>query len=82
MLISAFTWLDYSEAHRRQMLDAINLLGERDTRDELGVGTIREKFRGHNKKFRGHNKGLWMAAQLTRPARNDRMVETMMTADG
>ncbi|MCX6842876.1 MAG: DUF6361 family protein [candidate division WOR-3 bacterium] len=42
MLSSAFTWLDYSEKHRRQMLDAINLLGERDTRDELGVGTIRD----------------------------------------
>ena len=35
-------------------------------------------FRGSSGKFRGHNKRLWMAAHLTRPERNDRMVETML----
>ena len=30
---------------------------------------------GNKTKFRGHNKRLWMAAHLTRPARNDKMVE-------
>lgn len=43
--ISTFTWLDYAEQDRQSMLDvldAIDLLRERDTRDELGIGTIRD----------------------------------------
>lgn len=43
-LASTFTWLDYSEHDRRQMLDAIKLLGERQTRDELGLGGVRDAF--------------------------------------
>jgi hypothetical protein len=31
--------------------------------------------------FRGHNRGFWMSRTLDTPARNDRIVETMMTAD-
>src|SRR5208337_4723642 len=41
---STFTWLDYSEHERRKMLDVIELFGERTTRDELGVGSIRDAF--------------------------------------
>ena len=41
---STFTWLDHSEHERRQMLDVIDLFRERDTRDELGLGTIRDAF--------------------------------------
>ncbi len=44
VLASTFTWLDYSEHDRRQMLDAIKLLGERQTRDELGLGGVRDAF--------------------------------------
>jgi hypothetical protein len=43
-LTSTFTWLDHSEHERRQMLDVIELFRERDTRDELGLGTIRDAF--------------------------------------
>lgn len=39
---STFTWLDYAEQDRQRMLDVIALLGEHDTRDELGIGTIRD----------------------------------------
>jgi len=41
---STFTWLDYSEHERRQMLDVIELFGERTTRDELGLGGVRDAF--------------------------------------
>ena len=42
--MSSLTWLDYSEHDRRKALDVIDLFGERDTRDELGLGTIRDGF--------------------------------------
>lgn len=41
---STFTWLDYSEHEKRRMLDVINLFREQDTRDELGLGVIRDGF--------------------------------------
>lgn len=41
---STFTWLDYSEAERRKMLDVIDLFGEKTTRDELGLGGVRDAF--------------------------------------
>lgn len=41
---STFTWLDYSENERRKMLDVIELFGERTTRDELGLGGVRDAF--------------------------------------
>ncbi|HVA47038.1 MAG TPA: DUF6361 family protein [Pirellulales bacterium] len=41
---STFTWLDYSESERRKMLDVIELFGERATRDELGLGGVRDAF--------------------------------------
>lgn len=42
MMPSTFTWLDYSEHERRKMLDVIELFGERTTRDELGLGGVRD----------------------------------------
>jgi hypothetical protein len=42
--MSLFTWLDYSEHERRKMLDVVDLFKERDTRDELGLGAIRDSF--------------------------------------
>src|SRR3954463_11347151 len=44
ILMSAFVWLDYSERERRKMLDVVDLFRERDTRDELGVGSVRDAF--------------------------------------
>lgn len=41
---STFTWLDYSEADRRKMLDVINAFREKETRDELGLGSVRDAF--------------------------------------
>ena len=42
--MSSFTWLDYSERERRQMLDVIDLFKEHSTRDELGLGSVRDAF--------------------------------------
>ncbi len=41
---SFFAWMDYSERERRQALDVIDLFREQDTRDELGIGTVRDAF--------------------------------------
>ena len=43
-MVSSFTWLDYSETERRKALEVIDLFRERDTRDELGIGTVRDAF--------------------------------------
>ena len=42
--MSSFSWLDHSERDRRQMLDVIALFREKATRDELGIGTVRDAF--------------------------------------
>ncbi len=42
--MSTFAWLDYSEHDRRAALDLIDQFRERDTRDELGLGAIRDGF--------------------------------------
>ncbi|MDT0634890.1 DUF6361 family protein [Spectribacter hydrogenooxidans] len=39
---SSFSWLDYSDRERRRVLDVVRSLSERDTRDELGVATVRD----------------------------------------
>lgn len=41
---STFAWLDYSDNEKRKMLDVISQFRERDTRDELGIGTVRDAF--------------------------------------
>jgi hypothetical protein len=44
-MISSFTWLDYSEEERRKMLDVVDVFkGEQNTRDELGIGAIRDSI--------------------------------------
>lgn len=40
--MSSLSWMDFSEKERRQALDLIDQLNESDTRDELGIGTIRD----------------------------------------
>jgi len=42
--MSAFVWLDYSERERRKMLGVIDAFREHDTRDELGIGSVRDAF--------------------------------------
>ena len=42
--MSTFVWLDYSERERRKMLDVVDLFREHDTRDELGVASVRDAF--------------------------------------
>lgn len=44
---SHFGWIDFTEQDRQQMLDVIQLFREPGTRDELGIGTIRDAFAGH-----------------------------------
>ena len=41
---STFTWLDHSERERRRMLDVIDRFREREARDELGIGVVRDAF--------------------------------------
>lgn len=41
---STFSWLDHSERERRRVLDAIDQFAETDTRDELGLGALRDGF--------------------------------------
>ena len=43
-MASHFGWVDFAEEDRRRMLDVVSLFHERDIRDELGVGTIRDAF--------------------------------------
>ena len=43
-MMSSFTWLDYSEHERRRALDVISLFKYQDTRDELGLASIRDAF--------------------------------------
>src|SRR4051812_31333889 len=39
---SVFTWLDQSDQQRRKVLDLLVMFKERETVDELGLGTIRD----------------------------------------
>jgi hypothetical protein len=42
--MSSLTWLDFSDAERRRALQVVELLGKPETRDELGLGAIRDAF--------------------------------------
>jgi hypothetical protein len=44
VLLSSLTWLDFSDAERKRALQVVELLGRSETRDELGLGTIRDAF--------------------------------------
>lgn len=43
-MASRFGWVDFAEEDRQRMLDVVQLFREQDTRDELGIGTIRDAF--------------------------------------
>lgn len=42
MSASHLSWLDYDERERRRMLDVLDGFREQDTRDELGIGSVRD----------------------------------------
>ena len=44
MVHSSIAWIDFSEQDRRKMMEAVALFKQRDTRDELGLGSIRDAF--------------------------------------
>ena len=44
MITSSIAWLDFSEEDRRKVMEVVSLFKERDTRDELGLGSIRDVF--------------------------------------
>jgi hypothetical protein len=44
MLQSSIAWIDFSEQDRRKMMEVVALFKQRDTRDELGLGPIRDAF--------------------------------------
>jgi hypothetical protein len=44
MVQSSIAWIDFSEQDRRRMIEVVSLFKERDTRDELGLGSIRNAF--------------------------------------
>ena len=41
---ATFSWLDDPEAQRRQMQGVIDQFAQKDTRDELGIGSVRDSF--------------------------------------
>src|SRR6266540_4092288 len=41
-MASQISWLDFSEQERRKMIEVIQLFKEQDTRDELGIGSVRD----------------------------------------
>ena len=43
-LESSISWLDFSEDDRRKMMEVVSLFKLRETRDELGLGSIRNVF--------------------------------------
>ena len=45
-MASTFAWLDHSKSDRRKALDVVDLFREQDTRDELGIGTVRDAIAG------------------------------------
>ncbi|HTA89123.1 MAG TPA: DUF6361 family protein, partial [Polyangiaceae bacterium] len=44
LMTSTFSWMDHSDRDRQRMLEAIDRFAESDTRDELGLGAIRDGF--------------------------------------
>jgi len=41
---SLLGWVDFEEKERNQMMEVIKMMREQDTRDELGIGVIRDAF--------------------------------------
>lgn len=39
-----FGWIDFSKTERNKILDALNMLAQKETLDELGIGNVRDAF--------------------------------------
>lgn len=46
-MFSQLGWVDFAEKDRQQMMDVVHLFREQETRDELGIGTIRDALANH-----------------------------------
>lgn len=44
VLSSQISWLDFAEDDRRTLMEVVSLFKLRETRDELGIGSIRNAF--------------------------------------
>lgn len=44
MSLPTLAWLDFAERDKRRVLDVIKLFRDRDTRDELGIGSVRDAY--------------------------------------
>lgn len=44
MLESKFSWVDFAGENKRKMLNVVKLFHEREARDELGIGVMRNRF--------------------------------------
>ena len=64
--MSTLTWLDFSDAERKRALQVVELLGRPETRDELGLGAIRDAFA--NALFPGMSTVQRRARYFLRPA--------------
>lgn len=43
-MTSTLAWLDHSESQRKRMLEVVELFKERETIDDLGIGSMRDTF--------------------------------------
>ena len=43
-MASSFSWVDFAEDDRRKMMEILHLFHDKDIREELGVGTVRDAF--------------------------------------
>ncbi|MFH1933727.1 MAG: DUF6361 family protein [Pseudomonadota bacterium] len=41
---SSFSWVDFAEDDRRRMMEVLYLFRDREIREELGIGTVRDAF--------------------------------------
>jgi len=41
---SSFNWVDFAEDDRRRMMEILHLFHEKEIREELGIGTVRDAF--------------------------------------
>jgi hypothetical protein len=48
LLESSVAWIDFAEEDRRRMTEVISLFSERDTRDELGLRSVRDDIALHS----------------------------------
>jgi hypothetical protein len=43
-MTSTLSWMDFSEADQRRAREIVQLFSQRESRDELGIGVVRDVF--------------------------------------